>query len=158
MPKLKVGARAPAFTLTDQRGKKVKLSDFKGKNVVVYFYPKADTPGCTTQSCALSDAMPDLKRLKATVLGISPDAAEKQKKFDTKYSLGFPLLADEDHKVASQWGAWGKKTLYGREYMGIIRSAFVIDPQGKVAGVFYKVSPKSTVEHVSKALANLKRR
>lgn len=153
MPKLKVGTRAPAFTLTDQRGKKVKLSDFKGKNVVIYFYPKADTPGCTTQSCSLSDAMPDLKKLKAVVLGISPDSPDKQKKFDEKYKLGFPLLADEDHKVASAWGAWGKKSLYGREYMGIIRSAFLIDPKGNVAATFYKVSPKNTVRHVTAALS-----
>ena len=152
MPKLKIGARAPAFSLTDQRGKKVKLSDFKGKSVVVYFYPRADTPGCTTQSCALSEAMPDLKKLKAVVIGISPDTPEKQKKFDEKYGLGFPLLADEDHKVASAWGTWGKKTLYGREFMGIIRSAFVIDPQGKVAAAFYKVSPKDTVPKVTAAL------
>lgn len=152
MPKLKVGERAPAFTLTDQRGKKVKLSDFKGKNVVVYFYPRADTPGCTTQSCSLSEAMPDLKKLKAVVLGISPDTPEKQKKFDEKYDLGFPLLADEDHKVASAWGTWGKKTLYGREFMGIIRSAFVIDKAGKVAAVFYKVSPKDTVPKVTAEL------
>lgn len=152
MPKLKVGSRAPAFTLTDQRGKKVKLSDFKGKRVVVYFYPRADTPGCTTQSCALSDAMPDLKKLKAVVLGISPDAPDKQKKFDDKYKLGFPLLADEDHAVASKWGAWGQKTLYGRKFMGIIRSAFVIDEKGTVAGAFYKVSPKDTVPKVTEAL------
>ena len=149
---LKVGAKAPAFTLTDQRGKTVKLSDFKGKRLVVYFYPKADTPGCTTQSCELSDAMPDLKKLKAAVVGISPDTPEKQKKFDEKYSLGFPLLADEDHKVAQAWGTWGKKKLYGREYLGIIRSAFVIDEQGKVAGAFYKVSPKDTVPKVTAAL------
>jgi peroxiredoxin Q/BCP len=152
MAMLKIGARAPAFTLTDQRGKKVKLSDFKGKRLVVYFYPKADTPGCTTQSCELSDAMPDLKKLKAAVVGISPDAPERQKKFDEKYSLGFPLLADEDHKVAQAWGTWGKKKLYGREYLGIIRSAFVIDEQGKVAAVFYKVSPKDTVPKVTAAL------
>ena len=152
MPKLKVGSKAPAFTLTDQRGKKVKLSDYKGKRVVVYFYPKADTPGCTTQSCALSDAMPDLKKLKSVVLGISPDSPEKQKKFDDKYKLGFPLLADEDHKVASAWGVWGKKTLYGREFMGIIRSAFVIDAQGNVQAAFYKVSPKDTVPKVTAAL------
>src|SRR6059036_3377703 len=120
MTQLTAGNRAPAFTLTDQHGKKVKLSDFKGKKVVVYFYPKADTPGCTTQSCALSDAMPDLKKLKAVVLGISPDPPEKQKKFDDKYTLGFPLLADEDHAVASKWGTWGQKTLYGRKFMGII--------------------------------------
>jgi peroxiredoxin Q/BCP len=149
---LKVGSRAPAFTLTDQRGKKVKLSDFKGKRVVVYFYPKADTPGCTTQSCSLSDAMPDLKRLKAKVIGISPDPPDKQKKFDEKYDLGFPLLADEGHAVASKWGVWGQKTLYGRKYMGIIRSAFVIDERGNVAGAFYKVSPKDTVPKVTAAL------
>ena len=108
MAQLAAGNRAPAFTLTDQHGKKVKLSDFKGKKVVVYFYPKADTPGCTTQSCAIRDAEPDLKRLKAVVLGISPDTPEKQKKFDEKYDLGFPLLADESHKVAQAWGTWGR--------------------------------------------------
>src|SRR6266545_8116174 len=118
MAKLKEGARAPAFTLTDQRGKKVKLSDYKGKRVVVYFYPRADTPGCTTQSCSLRDATPDLKKLKAVVLGISPDSPEKQKKFDEKYDLGFPLLADEDHKVARAWGTWGQKSLYGRKVHG----------------------------------------
>jgi thioredoxin-dependent peroxiredoxin len=152
LPKLKVGSKAPAFTLTDQRGKKVKLSDFKGKRVVVYFYPKADTPGCTTQSCALSEALPALKKLKAVVIGISPDAPEKQKKFDEKYKLGFPLLADEDHAVASKWGTWGQKTLYGRKFMGIIRSAFVIDEKGNVADAFYKISPKDTVPKVTATL------
>lgn len=152
MPKLKVGARAPAFALADQRGKKVKLSDFKGKRVVVYFYPRADTPGCTTQSCSLRDAMPDLKRLKAVVLGISPDPPDKQRKFDEKYDLGFPLLADEDHSVAQKWGTWGQKTLYGRKFMGILRSAFVIDAQGKVTAAFYKISPKDTVPKVTAAL------
>ena len=109
MAQLAAGNRAPAFTLTDQHGKKVKLSDFKGKKVVVYFYPKADTPGCTTQSCALRDAEPDLKKLKAVVLGISPDTPEKQAKFDDKYGLGFPLLADTDHAVAEKYGVWGEK-------------------------------------------------
>jgi peroxiredoxin Q/BCP len=149
---LKVGGRAPAFTLTDQRGKKVKLSDFKGKRVVVYFYPKADTPGCTTQSCALRDAMPNLKKLKAVVLGISPDTPARQKKFDEKYKLGFTLLADEEHTVADKYGAWGEKSMYGKKYMGIVRSAFVIDEQGKIAATFYKVSPKDTVPKVSAAL------
>jgi peroxiredoxin Q/BCP len=153
MAKLKVGDTAPDFALTDQNGKTVKLKDLRGKKVVVYFYPKADTPGCTTQSCALRDAEPDLKKLKAKVLGISPDKPAKQKKFDEKYSLGFPLLADEDHKVASAYGAWGKKSMYGREYMGIIRSAFVVDEKGKLAGVFYKVSPKDTVPKATEALA-----
>jgi len=152
MADLKVGAKAPAFTLKDQRGKPVKLSDFKGKRVVVYFYPRADTPGCTTQSCALSEALPLMKKLKAVVIGISPDTSEKQKKFDEKYGLGFPLLADEDHAVAQKFGTWGQKTLYGKKYMGIIRSAFVIDEQGKIAATFYKVSPKDTVPKVTKAL------
>ncbi len=152
MAQLEVGARAPAFTLVDQRGKKVKLSDFKGKRVVVYFYPKADTPGCTTQSCELRDAMPDLKKLKAVVLGISPDAPARQKKFDEKYGLGFPLLADEDHAVAEKWGVWGEKSMYGKKYMGIVRSAFVVDAQGKIAAALYKVSPKDTVPKVTDAL------
>jgi len=152
MADLKVGAKAPAFTLKDQRGKPVKLSDFKGKRVVVYFYPRADTPGCTTQSCALSEAIPDLKKLRAVVIGISPDTPEKQKKFDEKYGLGFPLLADEDHAVAQKFGTWGQKMLYGKKFMGIIRSAFVIDEQGKIAATFYKVSPKDTVPKVTAAL------
>jgi peroxiredoxin Q/BCP len=152
MAQLEPGKRAPAFTLTDQRGKKVKLSDLKGKKVVVYFYPKADTPGCTTQSCSLRDAIPDLKKLKATVVGISPDSPERQKKFDDKYGLGFTLLADEDHKVAEAWGAWGEKSMYGKKFMGIVRSAFVLDETGKIAAAFYKVSPKDTVPKVSAAL------
>ena len=152
MAELKVGAKAPAFTLTDQHGKSVKLSDFKGRRLVVYFYPKADTPGCTTQSCALRDAMPDLKRLKTAVVGISPDSSSRQQKFDTKYKLGFSLLADEDHAVAQKWGAWGEKSMYGKKYQGILRSAFVIDENGKIVGAFYKVSPKDTVPKVSEAL------
>lgn len=150
--KLKPGDRAPAFTLVDQDGKKRKLSDYKGKRVVVYFYPKADTPGCTTQSCALRDAEPDLRKLRTKVIGISPDPPEKQAKFDDKYGLGFPLLADTDHAVAGKWGVWGKKSLYGRSFMGIIRSAFVVDERGKIAAAFYKVSPKDTVPRVTAAL------
>jgi peroxiredoxin Q/BCP len=152
---LAVGDRAPAIALKDQNGKLVRLSSFKGKRVVVYFYPKADTPGCTTQSCNLRDAFPQLKKLNAVVLGISPDTPEKQKKFDDKYELGFPLLADTEHEVAEKYGVWGEKVNYGRKYMGIIRSAFVVDEKGKLAGVFYKVSPKDTVpktEAVLKAL------
>lgn len=152
MAELESGARAPAFTLTDQKGTKVKLSDYKGKRVVVYFYPKADTPGCTTQSCSLRDAMPDLKKLRAVVLGISPDTPEKQAKFDAKYGLGFPLLADTEHQVAEKYGVWGEKSMYGKKYMGIIRSAFVVDEQGKIAAAFYKVTPKDTVPKVSSAL------
>ena len=155
MTELKVGARAPAFTLTDQQGKKVRLSEFKGKRVVVYFYPKADTPGCTTQSCSLRDAMPDLKKLKAVVLGVSPDAPAKQQKFDEKYGLGFALLADEDHTVAEKWGVWGEKSMYGKKYLGIVRSAFVVNEQGKIAAALYKVSPKDTVPKVTEALRSL---
>ena len=156
MPTLKVGDKAPAFALKDQDGKTVRLSSFKGQPVVVYFYPKADTPGCTQQSCNLRDAMPDFKKLKAAVVGISPDAVEKQKKFADKYKLKFPLLADTDHKVAEAWGVWGQKSLYGRKFMGIVRSAFVVDEKGKLAGVFYKVSPKDTVPKVEAVLQSTK--
>jgi peroxiredoxin Q/BCP len=152
MAQLAVGKKAPAFTLTDQDGNRVKLSDFAGKKVVVYFYPKADTPGCTQQSCNLRDAMPALSKLKAVVLGISPDPPAKQKRFDDKYHLGFPLLADEDHAVAEKYGVWAEKSMYGKKYMGIVRSAFVIDEAGKLTGVFYKVSPKDTVPKATEAL------
>ena len=155
MAQLRVGAKAPAFSLHDQSDKRVRLADFKGKPVVVYFYPKADTPGCTTQACELQEALPSLRRLKAAVVGVSPDPPEKQQAFARKYHLRFPLLADEDHKVAQAWGTWGDKTLYGRKFKGIIRSAFVIDSAGKVAASFYKVSPKATVEKISGALRAL---
>jgi len=145
MAKLEVGDKAPAFALKDQHGKLVRLSSLKGQRVVVYFYPKADTPGCTQQSCNLQDAFPQLKKLKATVVGISPDPVDKQLKFADKYGLKFPLLADTDHAVAEAWGVWGEKSLYGRKFMGIVRSAFVVDEKGKLSGVFYKVSPKDTV-------------
>ena len=149
---LAVGDKAPNFALVDQHGKKVKLSDFKGQKLIVYFYPKADTPGCTTQSCELRDAHPQLKRLGVSIVGISPDLPAKQLKFDEKYSLGFPLLSDADHAVAEAWDAWGEKSLYGKKYLGIIRSAFVVDEKGKLAGVFPKVSPKDTVKKVKSAL------
>ena len=152
MTKLAVGDKAPAFTLKDQNGKAVKLSGAKGHRVVVYFYPKADTPGCTQQSCSLRDAFPQLKKLNAVVFGISPDPVEKQKKFDDKYGLGFPLLADIDHQTADAWGVWGEKSLYGKKYMGIVRSAFVIDERGAIIEPIYKVSPKDTVPKALKAL------
>lgn len=152
MGKLVVGAKAPDFTLRDQHDAKVALKSFRGAPVVVYFYPKADTPGCTTQSCALRDAEADLAKLGAAVVGISPDAPAKQKKFDDKYALGFPLLADEDHAVADAWGVWGEKSMYGKKFKGIIRSAFVVDEKGKLAAVFYKVSPKDTVPKVTATL------
>ena len=152
MATLAVGDKAPAFALKDQHGKVVRLSSLKGQRVVVYFYPKADTPGCTQQSCSLQEALPELKKLKATVVGISPDPVDKQQKFAEKYGLKFALLADTDHAVADAWGVWGEKSLYGRKFMGIVRSAFVVDEKGKLAGVFYKVSPKDTVPNATKVL------
>ena len=152
MAKLEVGDRAPAFTLVDQSGAKVALTALKGQPVILYFYPKADTPGCTTQSCDVRDHRKDLAKLGAAVFGISPDTPAKQAKFDEKYGLGFPLLSDTEHVVAEKYGVWAEKSMYGRKYMGIVRSAFVIDAQGKISGAFYKVSPKDTVPKVTAAL------
>ena len=154
MTKLEVGDRAPAFTLVDQSGAKVALTALKGQPVILYFYPKADTPGCTTQSCDVRDHRKDLAKLGAAVFGISPDTPAKQAKFDEKYGLGFPLLSDTEHVVAEKYGVWAEKSMYGRKYMGIVRSAFVIDAQGKIAGAFYKVSPKDTVPKVTAALTS----
>jgi peroxiredoxin Q/BCP len=148
---LKPGDKAPTFTLADQSGNKVKLADFKGRKVLVYFYPKADTPGCTTQSCALRDVAGDVG--DTAIVGISPDPPTKQAKFDTKYGLGFPLLADEDHAVAEAWDVWAEKSMYGRKYMGIVRSAFLVDEKGKIAQAWYKVSPKDTATNLVKSLA-----
>ncbi len=145
MAKLKVGDKAPKFTLIDQDGAKVSLSDFAGKKVLVYFYPKVDTPGCTKQSCSVRDATADLKKLGVVALGISPDKPEAQKKFDDKYTLGFRLLSDPDHKVAEAYGAWGEKKMYGKTSMGTIRSSFLIDEAGKLIQVSYKVKPDATV-------------
>lgn len=152
MVKLQPGEKVPTFALADQDGKTVRLADFKGRKVVVYWYPKADTPGCTTQSCAVRDAREDLDGIGVDVVGVSPDAPAKNKKFDDKYGLGFPLLADEDHAVAEKYGVWAEKSMYGRKYFGIVRSAFVIDEAGKLSGVFYKVSPKDTVPKAMTAL------
>ena len=147
---LSAGDRAPAFNLADQHGNKVRLSSFKGRKVLVYFYPKADTPGCTTQSCELSAIKDDIG--DTAIVGISPDAPEKLKKFDEKYSLGFTLLSDVDHAVAEAYGVWGEKVNYGRKYMGIVRSAFLIDEKGKVAAAWPKISPKDTPIKLVKAL------
>jgi len=153
MAKLKAGDKAPAFSLLDQDGKKISLSDFKGKKLLLYFYPKADTPGCTKQSCSVRDASKELKKLGSAALGISPDQPPKQKKFDEKYSLGFPLLSDADNKVAKAYGAWGEKSMYGKKYDGIIRSSFVIDEQGKILQASYKVKPLDTVPNAKEVLA-----
>ena len=145
MTLLEPGKKAPAFHLADQDGEKHRLSQFKGRKVLLYFYPRADTPGCTKQSCDVSEAREDFSSLGVDVLGISPDKPEKLKKFDEKYGLGFPLLSDPDHVAAEKFGAWGEKTMRGKTYMGIIRSSFLIDEQGKVMGAWYKVKPLDTV-------------
>ncbi len=153
MAKLKVGDKAPSFSLTDQNGRAVSLADFKGTKLLLYFYPKADTPGCTRQACSVRDSAEHLQESGAAAVGISPDKPEKQKKFDQKYDLGFPLLADTDHKVAQAYGAWGKKSMYGKTYEGIIRSSLLIDEDGKILQVSYKVKPEDTVPNAQEALA-----
>jgi peroxiredoxin Q/BCP len=152
---LSEGDKAPAFTLPDQNGDKVKLSDLKGQTVVLYFYPRADTPGCTTQACGVRDRSADYKAAGARVIGISPDEVGAIDKFAGKYDLGFTLLADADHAVAEKYGAWVEKSMYGRKYMGVARATFIIDPKGKVARVFPKVQPKKHDDLVLKALAEL---
>jgi len=152
MAQLKVGDKAPAFSLEDQQGKTVKLADFKGKKLLVYFYPKADTPGCTAQSCSVRDARADFSKKGVAVIGVSPDKPSAQAKFDKKFSFGFPLLADTEHAMAEAYGVWGEKSMYGRKYFGILRSSFLIDEKGKIAGAWYKVSPADTVPEAMKAL------
>lgn len=154
MVTIKKGDTAPGFNLVDQDGKRVKLADFKTKKILLYFYPKADTPGCTKQACSVRDARHELKDLGLTVIGISPDVPDAQKKFDHKYSLEFPLLSDPDHRVAELYGAWGEKKMYGKSFMGIIRSSFLIDEAGKVLGAWYKVKPESTVPEAKQVLAS----
>ncbi|MFZ9355811.1 MAG: thioredoxin-dependent thiol peroxidase [Ilumatobacteraceae bacterium] len=147
---LKAGDKAPAIALFDQHGKKRTLKEFAKRKVLVYFYPKADTPGCTQQSSLLSEIKDDIGR--TVIIGISPDEPKKQLKFDTKYSLGFPLLADTEHAVAKAYKVWKKKSMYGREYMGIERSAFLIDGTGKILNAWYKISPKDTPKFLLEAL------
>jgi peroxiredoxin Q/BCP len=149
------GEKAPDFTLPDQDGREVRLSDFRGQPVVVYFYPKADTPGCTTQACGVRDHGEDYREAGAVVLGISPDPVAKVKRFHDKYHLGFTLLADEDHAVAESYGVWIEKSMYGKKYWGAQRTSFVIDPDGVVAHVIPKVSPATHDQEVLEALALL---
>lgn len=146
------GSLAPDFTLPDQDGNEVSLSDLKGKKVVLYFYPKASTPGCTTQACGVRDHLPDYEGSGAVVLGVSPDPVKAVKKFHHDEGLNFTLLADEDHAVCDLYGVWTKKSMYGREYMGAQRSTYVIDEDGVVADVIEKVKP---AEHDDEVLALL---
>ena len=155
MTTLTAGDTAPDFALPDQSGRTVRLLDLRGRGVLVYFYPEADTPGCTTQSCAVRDARTDFDGLDVDVIGISPSGRDAQADFDAKFALGFPLLSDPDHAVADAYGAWGEKSLYGKTHQGIIRSSFLIDPEGRIQGAWYKVSPKDTVP---KALAAIRPR
>ena len=140
---LEAGDRAPAFTLPDQNGEKVKLSGLKGETVVLYFYPRADTPGCTTQACGVRDRRADYKRAGARVIGVSPDTVDAVRKFADKFDLDFTLLADADHAVAEKYGTWVEKSMYGKKYMGVQRATFIIGPNGKIARAFPKVSPKT---------------
>lgn len=145
------GSTAPKIKLLNQDGESVSLSSFKGRKVLIYFYPKADTPGCTTQSCGLRDIADDIG--DTVIIGISPDPPAKLKKFDEKYSLWFTLLSDEDHAVAEQFGVWAEKSMYGRKYMGVQRSSFLINEKGKVERAWPKISPKDTPTQLLKALS-----
>jgi peroxiredoxin Q/BCP len=149
---LKPGDSAPDFRLPDQHGNPVSLSSLRGKTVVVYFYPKADTSGCTVQACGVRDHRRQYERADAVVLGVSPDPVGALQRFDDKYDLGFPLLADEDHSVAEAYGVWVEKSMYGRKYMGNERTTFVIGPDGRIAEVFRKVKPAEHDELVLGAL------
>jgi len=149
---IQLGDEAPAFELPDQDGRAVKLSDFRGQPVAVYFYPKADTPGCTAQACGVRDHRADYQRVGSVVLGISPDPVAKVKAFHEKYDLDFPLLADEGHAVADSYGVWAEKSMYGKTYFGNERTTFVIDTEGRVAHVLRKVKPAEHDELVLEAL------
>jgi peroxiredoxin Q/BCP len=147
------GDAAPEFTLPDQEGNEISLADLKGETVVLYFYPRADTPGCTTQACGIRDRRAEYKRAGVRVIGVSPDTVEAVKKFADKFDLDFTLLADADHTVAERYGTWVEKSMYGKRYMGVQRATFIIGPDGKVARAFPKVSPKTHDDVVLNALA-----
>jgi len=146
---IKEGTNAPAFKTTDANGETISLKDLKGQKVVLYFYPKDDTPGCTKEACSFRDAWAKFKKRGITVLGVSPDSEASHKKFETKYKLPFTLLADKDHAIADTYGVWGEKKFMGRKYMGVLRTTFLIDEKGKIRKVFEKVKPE---DHASEVL------
>jgi thioredoxin-dependent peroxiredoxin len=151
---LQTGDKAPDFTLPDQDGNDVRLADLRGETVVLYFYPRADTPGCTTQACGVRDRGSEYEAAGVRVVGVSPDTVEAVRKFADKFDLEFTLLADADHAVAELYGAWVEKSMYGRKYMGVQRATFIVGPDGKIAKAFPKVSPK---KHDDLVLAALKK-
>ncbi len=152
---MNVGDKAPDFELPDQSGEPVRLSDLRGRRVVLYFYPKADTPGCTTQACGIRDRAGDYEAADAVVLGVSPDPVDAVKRFDEKHSLGFTLLADADHRVSESYGVWGEKSMYGKKFMGVTRATFILDEEGNIAHVIPKASPKTHDDEVLGALERL---
>jgi thioredoxin-dependent peroxiredoxin len=154
---IQIGDQAPAFTLENQDGETVSLSDYAGETLVLYFYPKADTPGCTTQACSIRDRSDEYERAGATVVGVSPDEPSKLRKFADKYSLDFTLLGDPDHSTADAYGVWVEKKNYGKTYMGVQRATFIIDGAGNVAHVIPKASPKTHDDEVLEALSSLSR-
>ena len=149
---LKIGDQAPVFTGIDDQGKKVELKNFCGKKVILYFYPKDNTPGCTQESCDFRDVVSRLKKKDTVVLGVSPDSVASHQKFKVKFSLPFPLISDEDHKIAMAYGIWQEKSMYGKKYMGIVRSTFVIDGNGLIFQAYEKVKVKGHVDAVLKTL------
>ena len=150
---LNVGDTAPNFKLASSTGETIDLSKLKGSTVVLYFYPRADTPGCTKEACGFRDAIASYKKLGVPVFGISPDPVKDVTKFAEKFNLNFPLLADEDHAVAAKYGTWGEKSMYGKKYMGVSRVTYIIGPDGKIAHVFDKVKPEGHDQEVLKVLS-----
>jgi thioredoxin-dependent peroxiredoxin len=155
MPLLSVGNKAPGFKTTDQDGKPISLGDFKGQKIVLYFYPKDDTPGCTREACSFRDGWAQFRKRKVAVLGVSVDDAKSHKKFAEKYSLPFTLLADAEKKIVQDYGVWGEKSMYGRKYMGTNRVTYLIDEKGKIAAVWPKVKPDGHAEEILEAVGSL---
>ncbi len=156
MKKLEEGSKAPDFKALDQNGKSHKLSDYMGKWILLYFYPKDDTPGCTKEACSIRDSWPDFKKLKLEVFGISIQDEKSHKKFSEKYDLPFMLLVDDDKKIVEKYGVWAEKSMYGRKYMGTLRNSYLVNPKGKIEKIYQKVNPVSHVEEVLEDLKKLR--